>query len=292
VVNARPAEIRAALRPTAAALHQPFGDSVTVPLYLLGQAAAQLVDTVFNGEGGDQLFGGWANKPMIAAEAFGKHGYNREAAYLQTFHRLHGLTDRFYTAAAQHAVSGLEAGAWIRPALAALGFSSLLHRLRAANLWLKGAQNIAPRARQLAAAHGLNLQAPFFDRSLAQWTFTLPPEWLLHGACEKYLLKRAAEPYLPADIVWRGKRGMGVPTTEWCLGPLRRDVGRWLNLRRLQQAGWFEPATVKQLRHGVEVAGDFRSRRIGELLWTLLMLHLWLDVHGQPLTWPTSVERG
>ena len=43
------------------------GDPVTVPLFLLGQAARDHVSSVFNGEGGDQLFGGWATKPMIAA---------------------------------------------------------------------------------------------------------------------------------------------------------------------------------------------------------------------------------
>ena len=35
-----------------------------------------------------------------------------------------------------------------------------------------------------------------------------------------------AEAYLPAEIVWREKRGMGVPVTEWCLGPLRRAALR------------------------------------------------------------------
>jgi asparagine synthase (glutamine-hydrolysing) len=292
VVPARPADIRAALLPTAAALDQPFGDGVTVPLYLLGEAAARQVDTIFNGEGGDQLFGGWANKPMIAAEAYGTNGYNREAAYRRTYHRLLGLTTQFYTAQALGMVDDVDVGSWIRPALEAPGFCSLLHRLRAANLWLKGAQNIAPRARQLAAAHGLAMHAPFFDHSLTHWTFSLPPEWFLRGACEKYLLKRAAEAYLPAHVVWREKRGMGVPTTEWCLGPLRREIRRWLSPRRLQCHGWFKPDAVRRLGRGEELPSDLRQRRVGELLWLLLMLHVWLEVRGQKLTWPTSAEKG
>src|SRR5262249_4479739 len=41
-------------------LDLPFGDAVTAPQYLLGKAArAAGVIAVFNGEGGDQLFGGW-----------------------------------------------------------------------------------------------------------------------------------------------------------------------------------------------------------------------------------------
>ena len=153
------------------------------------------------------------------------------------------------------------------------GFTSLLHRLRAANLLLKGAQNILPRATQLAEAHGLWMRAPFFDRALTDWTFTLPANWFLHGACEKYLLKRAAEPYLPPEIVWREKRGMGVPTTQWCFGPLKREVSHRLSTGRLKRDGWFNPTTVKELRRGNDEPGAYRYRRVGEKLWALLMLH-------------------
>jgi len=171
-------------------------------------------------------------------------------------------------------------GAWVRPALGADGFGSLLHRLRAANLRLKGAQNIAPRAVQLGAAHGLRVHAPFFDRALADWTFTLPPDAFLRGACEKYLLKRAVELFLPAEIVWREKRGMGVPVTEWFLGPLRSEAARRLSPRRLRRDGWFDPAFIAALRRGEDLPGEFRRRRVGEKLWCLLMLHIWRDRWG------------
>lgn len=280
VVPARPAQIREALEATGAALAQPFGDGVVVPLYLLGQAAgAYGLDTIFNGEGGDQLFGGWANKPMIAAELYGQKEGSREAAYLATFHRFWGLTEQLYTAKGQAMVAGEDVGAWVRPALEAEGFPSLLHRLRAANLRLKGAQNIAPRAVQLGAAHGLRVHMPFFDRALAEWTFGLPPEWFLRGAFEKHGLKRAAEAFLPAEIVWREKRGMGVPTTEWCLGPLRRETARRLSPGRLKRDGWFDLDAVARLRRGEDHAAEFRRRRVGEKLWTLLMFHVWRETH-------------
>jgi len=134
---------------------------------------------------------------MIAAEVYAGEGYDRERAYLATYHRFHGLTDRLYTREARSVVGEVDAGARIGPYLNAAGFSSLLHRLRAANLWLKGAQNIAPRSRQLAVVHGLLVHAPFLDQELVEWSFGLPSEWFLRGPCEKYLLKRTAERYLP-----------------------------------------------------------------------------------------------
>ena len=280
VVPAGAREIERALRPTAAAMEQPFGDAVTVPLFLLGQAAARQVGVVFNGEFGDQLFGGWANKPMIAAELYAGPDYRRDKAYLATFHRFHGLTDGLYTPAMRRMIGDSDAAEWVRPALEADAFRSLIHRLRAANLRLKGAQNIGPRARQLAEACGLRMRAPFCDRDLADWTFTCPPEWFLQGACEKYLLKRAAEAYLPADVVWQEKRGMGVPATEWCLGGLRGAIRKTLDPRRLKRDGWFTPEAVRELCHGCDHPGEFRTRRLGEKLWTLLMLHVWLDEHA------------
>ena len=275
VVPAGAGAIKRALPLTAAALDQPFGDAVTAPLWLLGEAAARDVAVVFNGEGGDQLFGGWANKPMVAAELYQEPGYDRERAYLATFHRFIGVFDRLYTPATASLLQQCDPGMWVRPWLNAEGYPSLLHLLRAANLGLKGAQNIAPRACQLAAAHGLRLHMPFFDQALTTWSFSLPPQWLLAGACEKWLLKRVAEPLLPAATVWQDKRGMGVPAAAWLSGPLHRDSGRLLSGRALRRDGLFSVRYVDELRRGEDNPGEFRSRRSAERLWTLLMWQLW-----------------
>lgn len=288
VVPAGPREIRGALDVTAAALHQPFGDAVTVPLYLLGKAAAGHASMVFNGEGGDQLFGGWTNKPMIASELYGNPDYSRVEAYLATFHRFHGITEGLYSDRARARTAELDAADWLRPAVDAAGFSSLIHRLRAANLRLKGAQNIAPRSVQLAAACGLSARSPFFDHELADWTFSLPPEWFLQGSCEKLLLKRMAEKHVPGEVVWQEKRGMGVPVTEWLLGPLRKEAARRLSPARLRRNGWFAPEAVAALRRGDDRPAEFRRRRLGEKLWALLMLHCWCDAQDPPVIWPTE----
>ena len=308
IVDARPRQIARHIDATAAALHQPFGDAVTVPLYLLGKAAADYASVVFNGEGGDQLFGGWANKPMIAAELYGH--VDRLDAYMDTFHRFYGHTDRFYTEEAKSLTSIIDARDWVRPAVDVDG--DLLHVLRAANLALKGAQNIAPRAVQLGATlridlrtvnvqaggpsakrpsdaqtHGLDIRSPFFDKALAAWTFTLPSEMFLQGAVEKYLLKKVAAKYLPDDIVWREKRGMGAPSTEWCSGTLRWEIRRRLSPRRLARDGWFSPAVLDLVR-GDDGEGEFRRRRLGEKLWAHLMLHAWIDTRNVKVEWPTG----
>ncbi|MEH1811251.1 MAG: asparagine synthetase B family protein, partial [Nostoc sp.] len=99
-VAVTPSSIENALIPTVKALDLPFGDGVCVPLYLLSQRASQETQVIFNGEGGDQLFAGWTNKPLIAAGVYqaenpaGQETFIQQ--YLRTFHRLGGYESQVY----------------------------------------------------------------------------------------------------------------------------------------------------------------------------------------------------
>jgi asparagine synthase (glutamine-hydrolysing) len=192
-VDATPRSIEQALIPTIKALDLPFGDGVTVPLYLLNQAASRDVRIVFNGEGGDQLFAGWTNKPLIAASVYQvAHPDGEESftdRYLRTFHRLWGYEAQVFQPEVYAQIKDLHPQDWLESALDQTYTHSLLHRLRRAALMLKGAQNIQPRATNLAFAHGLQVRSIFCDRELAAWTFQVSGSLYLQGACEKYILK-------------------------------------------------------------------------------------------------------
>jgi asparagine synthase (glutamine-hydrolysing) len=277
-VEASPRRIRKALSATVRALDLPYGDGVTVPLYLLNQAASQEVGIIFNGEGGDQLFAGWTNKPLIAASLYqsdrpeGRETFDQQ--YLRTFHRLWGHESRVFQPAVLNAIRALNPQDWLYPALDPTAAQGLLHRMRRATLMLKGAQNIHPRATNLALAQGLKVRSPFCDPNLAQWTFGLAGSLCLKGACEKYILKRAVEPWLPAEIVWRPKRGMGVPLTYWCFNQWWRDLGRWLNPGVLAAQGNWQSDLALVTALG-DLSGTIQGRRIGEILWLLVMWQQW-----------------
>ena len=82
---------------------------MTVPLFLLAQAASQETKVIFNGEGGDQLFAGWTNKPLIAAGVYntvnptGKENFSSQ--YLRTFHRLYGYESQIFQPAVYEQVA-------------------------------------------------------------------------------------------------------------------------------------------------------------------------------------------
>ncbi|MFM7321649.1 MAG: asparagine synthetase B family protein [Armatimonadota bacterium] len=281
VVDARPAAIAAALDGAYSSLPEPFGDPVVPPLHLLAQATAREARFVFNGEGGDQLFGGWANKPMVASSTYGIEDETNE--YLRTYHRFHGATDLLYTPRQRERVAGCEVANHIRPHLDPSTHPLLVHRLRAANLALKGAQNIAPRCGAIAGAAGLELRAPLLDRALADATFALPTESFLEGAVEKPLLRRIARRYLPPEIVDLPKRGMGAPAAHWSRAApetLKR-VRAALSPLRLRREGRFDSKFVASLLEGVDGGSEgFRPRRAAEKVWCLVAWELWRTSHG------------
>ncbi|HWP43135.1 MAG TPA: asparagine synthase C-terminal domain-containing protein, partial [Blastocatellia bacterium] len=263
-------------------LDLPFGDAVTGPQYLLGRAArAAGLSTVFNGEGGDQLFGGWTNKPMISAEIYaGLYGEDsREELYLKSYHRFYGLEDQLYSPEFRERVGTPgERRALLRPHLESDRAGTFLNRIRLADIALKGSQNILPRAERMANAWALDVRVPLFDRALAEASFTLPPQLKLHGAAEKYILKLILQRDLPREIVWRRKFGMSVPITDWALGPLRAVMEDLLGPASLARRRLFRSDYVEQLRRGQNEPNETRRRRVGERLWALAMLEAWMRV--------------
>ena len=267
--------MRRGLVSTAERLDNPFGDGVSVPLAQMYERASNEVKTIFNGEGGDQLFAGWTNKPLIAASIYEEADAFHDS-YMRTFHRLHGHEQSVFSDAL---LRQIDVTASMSPVLDALDpeFSStLFHRLRRANLLLKGADNIQPRATNLGLSYDLDVRTLFCSLPLAEWTFGVSGDLWLRTGCEKYLLKRAFEDVLPAKVIWREKRGMGIPLTLWLNGPLRRWSQRQLRPQRLASEGLWQADLANRISAG-ELSGQMQGRRIGETLWLMLMWRAWRE---------------
>lgn len=282
------ADVRAVFDELVHRLDVPFGDAVTGPHYLLGRAARQHgLSAVFNGEGGDQLFGGWTSKPMVAAALYGgmDEDESPEELYLRAFHRFYGLENQLYTEAFRQKVGGPgQRRAVLQPYLHADQFQSFLNRVRLTDMALKGSYNILSRAERMANAWALDVRVPLFDRTLAVASFRIPPRLKLHGASEKYVLKLAMQGRLPEEIIWRRKFGMSVPITDWLLGPVGSPnvgplwpvVEQVISERTIKARGLFRWEYVQQLLAGRSEPGDTRRRRIGERLWALVMIEAWM----------------
>jgi asparagine synthase (glutamine-hydrolysing) len=76
------------------------------------------------------------------------------------------------------------------------------------------------RVDKMTMAHSLEARVPFLDSRLVEFTMTIPPDKKMPpNATTKYLLKKAVEPILPHDIIYRKKQGFAAPMAEWLRGP-------------------------------------------------------------------------
>ncbi len=70
------------------------------------------------------------------------------------------------------------------------------------------------RADRLSMAHGLEARVPFLELPVVELAFSIHPGLKLgpEGQTEKWLLRKAAEAYLPQEVVWRKKEKFSLGT--------------------------------------------------------------------------------
>jgi len=88
----------------------------------------------------------------------------------------------------------------------------------------------------------------------------------------KYLLKKALEPYLPSEILYRPKMGFAVPLAKWFRGPLRQSMRDAVLGPVLGNTGYFN-ATYLRLLVDEHQTG---MRDHSAPLWTLMMFESFL----------------
>ena len=67
---------------------------------------------------------------------------------------------------------------------------------------------------------------------------------------------------------------MGVPLTSWCLQDWWPMLGNRLNPGVLQAEGRWQPDLAQRVAFG-DFSGLIQGRRIGEILWLLIVWQLW-----------------
>jgi len=132
--------------------------------------------------------------------------------------------------------------------------------------------DINTKVDRASMAHSLEVREPLMDHKLVEWLATLPSSLKIRGQESKFLLKKALEPMLPNDVLYRPKMGFAVPLARWFRGPLKQRVRDALLGERLAATGWFDGG---YLRHLVDAHQD-GSRDYSAPLWTLLMFEAFL----------------
>jgi asparagine synthase (glutamine-hydrolysing) len=75
--------------------------------------------------------------------------------------------------------------------------------------------DILTKVDRAAMMVSLEVRAPFLDNDVVEFARRLPHQYKYRRGQTKYLLKRALEPVLPKDVLYRKKKGFGVPLARW-----------------------------------------------------------------------------
>jgi asparagine synthase (glutamine-hydrolysing) len=285
-------------------LDEPFGDSSAVPTYYVSAAARERVTVALSGDGGDELWAGYARHRVerwesaarrwlgpsastLVGRVAGRHASSfkgsRALGHLalspaDACARKHayglfegGTRDTLYSRDFQAQVKGADPFEGFRAIYNSCPSPDPLDRALYLDVKTYLVDDILMKVDKMSMAVSLEARVPLLDHKLLEFAATIPTSLKLKRGRSKYLLRRLLERRIPKSIVDRPKHGFDAPVARWLRGPLEPLVDDLLNDGRLRNRGLFDSSAVARLwsehRTGTH---DHRHR-----LWNLVMLELW-----------------
>lgn len=293
------------------------------PQYMVSALAAQHVRVVLGGQGGDEIFGGYARylvayfEQCIRAAIDGTYqngqflvtlesivpnlGVLREyQPLIREFWRdgLFGKMDERYFRLINRATDMDEEIDWNDIDLAPVGeaFRSIFNSTR----------NVKKQAYfdamthfdfkcllpalltvedRMSMAHGLESRVPFLDQSLVEFVASVPPTLKFSGGRLKQMVRDVFEDRIPKDILdRRDKMGFPVPLKEWFGGPLKEMAGDiFLTMRAKHRPHFNADAVLKNFDH---------AQPFSRKTWGLLSLELWHQTfHDRAAAYRTLLDK-
>ena len=121
---------------------------------------------------------------------------------------------------------------------------------------------------RMSMAHGLESRVPFLDHPLVEFAATIPADIKFPGGKMKNLLKEVFKEKIPLQTLnRRDKMGFPVPLKEWFVGPLKEFVYDIFSSQNAKTREFYDPQKVLQ---NLKNSSQF-SRKI----WGILSLELW-----------------
>jgi asparagine synthase (glutamine-hydrolysing) len=289
---------------------EPFADSSQLPTHLVMKLARQHVAVALSGDAGDEFFGGY-NRYVLAPQVWKRLGWipaipracllngaarlpgivGKLSGTTRTADKLRKLAQVFGTGRIE-GIDDLYAGLvseWSRPERMVVDgrmpdnllderrrwpqLSDPVARMMALDGLTYLPDDILVKVDRASMAVSLETRAPFLDRDVVEFAWTLPMSMKLREGRGKWLLRRLLDRYVPRDLIERPKMGFGIPLDRWLRGALREWAEALLAEDRLRREGFFDPVPIRAAwtRH---VRGE---ASFGHRLWSVLMFQAWLD---------------
>ncbi|MGE5502831.1 MAG: asparagine synthase (glutamine-hydrolyzing) [Actinomycetota bacterium] len=303
---ARPADALEIIPHLPALWDEPFADASQIPTALVSALARRHVTVALSGDGGDELFAGYARHvaaqrwwPRLAAvphpvraaasglvRAVSPPAWDAAFRLLPRHRRPAQAGERLHKFATAMAADGpgafhrALASTWHAPPVPGVvrDHPPVFHghpteAMQLADMAAYLPDDILTKVDRASMGVGLEARVPLLDHRVVRFALGLPMHQRIRDGRGKWLLRRVLNRHVPAGLVERPKQGFAVPIGDWLRGPLRDWAEPMLDARRLDAEGWLDPAPIRRLWE-MHLAGRASAPYP---LWAVLMFQAWLE---------------
>jgi len=318
VIRVDPSRMASELERMVVQLDEPLADFAALNVfYICGLAREQGIKVLLSGAGGDDLFTGYRRHLAVSVQhwwswlpagmrralersASGldqRRGLSRritklfQGAGLDGNARLAGYfewgppsrIDGLFSPELLRGFAGTRASDPLESLLAGLpeGVGALDRMLALEQRFFLADHNLT-YTDKMSMAVGVEVRVPFLDLELVELAAHIPAAVKQRGRVGKWPLKRAMEPFLPHDVIYRPKAGFGVPLRQWVRSEFRPMIGDLLSPDAICRRGLFDPAAVNRLIDANQTGRIDSSYTILSLLCIEIWCRSFLDRLASP----------
>ncbi|NOT84111.1 MAG: asparagine synthase (glutamine-hydrolyzing) [Methylococcaceae bacterium] len=214
------------------------GDPSAVALQILSQKVkASGTTVVLAGEGADEIFGGYSSySKFFSLRKIRQYKLLKSLLSLApTIHKMPNLkpiTESIYCfsgTANLYSYSDISQLVKTFSDYIPLKFGNESSNQTLRDLLVIDVENRLPndlfmRTDRATMAYSLESRLPFMDPSFVSWAMSIPDTYKIKNGVRKYILKKASEPYLPKELLYRKKVGFDLPIEKWLRGVFSADL--------------------------------------------------------------------
>lgn len=303
VINISYENLKYDLENILAGFGEPFGDSSAIPSYYISREAKKILTVVLNGDGADELFGGYRRYVPFHYIDFFKSGKllkhisksvnqimpfpkNKQSLYNYIFRLLHLSSQdslKCYLSSTVDSFEGYENEFFhesdsiffseLRNEIELLNETSLtgLQKLMILDFNFMLPNDLLVKMDIATMLNSLEGRSPFLGRDILEFAPGLNDKLKINGITTKYFLRVLAKKYLPNIIISQPKRGFEVPLKKWVENDLKELINDYLCNSKIVSQFIKKDSLQKLLENRVPVSPEKRAK----MIWYILALEIW-----------------
>ena len=287
-------------------MDEPFSDASLLPMFMLSYQTKKHVTVSLSGDGGDEIFGGYPtylahriadNFPSFLTPIFYSVIKNLPVSfdnisfdfklkkffsalkYSPVLRHQYWMGSFDYNSKITGYNSGFlnktDSGNYIQKFLKDMVFEYQdnpnwdFHLYQDMKYYLN--DDMLVKVDRASMANSLEVRVPFLDHNIVEYMSSVPKEMKYNGLTSKFILKKLAKNYLPNTIVYRKKKGFGIPIGLWFNSFLKSELKDIIRNPNSFIHNFFSMSfTNKMMENHFEKKYDNRK-----LLWTLFVIENW-----------------